>query len=136
MKVTISTNSKKFELKNQPTVKRVSEPAIPFSDSNFFWHQFVCFFCPMLYSSKVNIQTSCQPESNILQHFLLSHSQNCTIKCACLTSHYEGASSAQSRTEPTGLKCVCVCMYASVCLLSVGHPLMYDCVRLCLYVQT
>ena len=38
------------------------------------------------------------------------HSQNCTIKCACLTSHYEGASSAQSKTEATGHVCVCVCV--------------------------
>ncbi|XP_029357209.1 ataxin-7-like protein 2a isoform X2 [Echeneis naucrates] len=48
--------------------------------------------------------------SNLCLTFSQHCSQNCTIKCACLTSHYEGASSAAS--EATGLKCV----RARVCL--------------------
>lgn len=63
----------------------------------------------------MNAKSSCLNKSNNLTNFLLSYSQNCTIKCACLTSHDEGASSAQSRTEPTGL-CVSVCAF---CLWSV-----------------
>lgn len=77
---------------------------------------------------EVNAKSSCLNKSNNLTNFLLSYSQNCTIKCACLTSHDEGASSAQSRTEPTGL-CVSVCAF---CLWSVRSGVD---VTACLYVQ-
>lgn len=59
-----------------------------------------------------------------ISRFLLSHSQNCTIKCACLTSHYEGASSAQSKTEATGLKRVWERVSVSV-RLSACLPFVY-----------
>lgn len=81
-----------------------------------------------LFIIEVNAKSSCLNKSNNLTNFLLSYSQNCTIKCACLTSHDEGASSAQSRTEPTGL-CVSVCAF---CLWSVRSGVD---VTACLYVQ-
>lgn len=77
---------------------------------------------------EVNAKSSCLNKSNNFTNFLLSYSQNCTIKCACLTSHDEGASSAQSRTEPTGL-CVSVCAF---CLWSRRSGVT---VTACLYVQ-
>lgn len=79
-------------------------------------------------------------------NFVFFHSQNCTIKCACLTSHYEGASSAQSKTEETGLKrlCVRVCVFVWAffvfvcvcgCLLSIEQMLMCEWVQLFVFAE-
>lgn len=61
----------------------------------------------------------------MLTLFLFFHSQNCTIKCACLTSHYEGASSAQSKTEETGLKRLCVCVDIFCVCVRLRLPFVY-----------